>query len=168
MGLGPLRADGILLLGTTMEPAKRLVSEAEAEAWLDGVTTAYAQRSGISLAAPGAAGGGGGGAVINSEEFTKFQAEQERFAAQHIELYMRYLKRDSRLGEIVFDAEKANSAALQVKLDSIAKEHGDLYIDGIQPVFDPLKAPLRLVLELGPSGRPHAVLQHNLWTSHYC
>ncbi|KAE9399788.1 fatty acid synthase [Gymnopus androsaceus JB14] len=136
-GLGPLRADGVLLLGTTMEPAKRL-------AWLDGVTAAYAQRSGISLAAPGAAGGGGGGggggAVINSEEFTKFQAEQERFAAQHIELYMRYLKRDSRSGEIAFDAEKANSAALQAKLDSIAKEHGDLYIDGIQPVFDPLKA----------------------------
>lgn len=53
---------------------------------------------------------------------------------------MRYLKRDSRSGEIAFDAEKANSAALQAKLDSIAKEHGDLYIDGIQPVFDPLKA----------------------------
>ena len=143
-GLGPLRADNVLLLGTTMEPAKRLGSEAEAKAWLDGVTAAYAQRSGISLAAPGAAGGGGGGggegAVINSEEFTKFQAEQERFAAQHIELYMRYLKRDSRSGEIAFDAGKANSAALQAKLDSIAKEHGDLYIDGIQPVFDPLKA----------------------------
>lgn len=89
-GLGPQRADGVLLLGTTMEPAKHLGSEAEAKAWLDGVTAAYAQHSGISLVAPGAAGGGGGGgsggAVINSEEFTKFQAEQERFAAQHIEL----------------------------------------------------------------------------------
>ncbi|KAF5337956.1 hypothetical protein D9757_014846 [Collybiopsis confluens] len=91
-------------------------------------------------AASAGGGGGGGGAVINSEEFTKFQADRTRFAAQHIELYMRYLKRDSRSGEIAFDAEKANSAALQAKLDSIAKEHGDLYIDGIQPVFDPLKA----------------------------
>lgn len=53
---------------------------------------------------------------------------------------MCYLKRDSRSGEIAFDAEKANSAALQAKLDSIAKEHRDIYIDGIQPVFDPLKA----------------------------
>ncbi|KAJ3886618.1 hypothetical protein GG344DRAFT_81530 [Lentinula edodes] len=92
-GLGPQRADGVLLLGTTMEPAKRLGSEAEAKTWLDGVVSAYAQRSGISLASPGAGGGGGGGgsggAVINREEFTKFQAEQERFAAQHIELYMR-------------------------------------------------------------------------------
>ncbi|KAE9396321.1 hypothetical protein BT96DRAFT_996816 [Gymnopus androsaceus JB14] len=119
VGLGPLRADGVLLLGTTMEPAKWLGSEAEAKAWLDGVTTVYAQCSGISLVAPGAAGGGGGGGG---------GAEQERFT-------MHYFKRDSCSGEIAFDAEKANSAALQAKLDSIAKEHGNL-----QPVFDPLKA----------------------------
>jgi len=53
---------------------------------------------------------------------------------------MRYLKRDSRSGNIAFDKEKANSAELQARLDSIAKEHGDTYIEGIQPVFDPLKA----------------------------
>lgn len=53
---------------------------------------------------------------------------------------MRYLKRDSRSGEIAFDRKKANSLALQARLDSIAKEHGDTHIDGIQPIFDPLKA----------------------------
>ncbi|KAG5638483.1 hypothetical protein H0H81_012415 [Sphagnurus paluster] len=141
-GLGPSRADGVLLLATTFEPPKRLASEPEAKAWLDGIVSIYAQRSGISLAAPGAAASGGGasGATINSEEFLKFQADQERFAAQHVELYMRYLGRDSRAGEIAFDKEKATSTALQAKLDSITKEHGDTYIDGIQPRFDPLKA----------------------------
>ena len=53
---------------------------------------------------------------------------------------MRYLGRDSRAGEIAFDQEKANSLALQAKLDSITREHGDAYIDGIQPRFDILKA----------------------------
>jgi fatty acid synthase subunit alpha len=53
---------------------------------------------------------------------------------------MRYLKRDSRSGDIAFDKEKANSAELTAKLDNIAKEHGATYIDGIQPAFDPLKA----------------------------
>jgi fatty acid synthase subunit alpha len=142
-GLGASRSDGVLLLGTTLEPEKRLGSEAEAKAWLDGVVAVYAQRAGISLSqgsTGGGTGGSGGGAVINSEEFLKFQSEQERFAAQHVELYMRYLKRDSRSGEIAFDKEKANSAQLQARLDSIAKEHGDTYIDGIQPIFDPLKA----------------------------
>lgn len=142
-GLGSSRADGVLLLGTTMEPAKRLSSEAEGKAWLDTVVGVYAQRSGISLSSGGSGGSGGdgvGGAMINSEEFLKFKAEQDRFAAQHIELYMRYLNRDSRAGEIAHDKEKAASAQLQVRLDSIAREHGDAYIDGIQPVFDPLKA----------------------------
>uniref|UniRef100_A0A0W0EUQ4 Putative fatty acid synthase n=1 Tax=Moniliophthora roreri TaxID=221103 RepID=A0A0W0EUQ4_MONRR len=142
-GLGPSRADAVLLLATTMEPPKRLGSEPEAKAFLDGVIAIYAQRAGISLSVAGSGGGGGasgGGATINSEEFLKFQADQEKFAAQHIELYMRYLNRDSRSGEIAFDREKANSLALQAKLDSIVKEHGDLYVDGIQPMFDPAKA----------------------------
>lgn len=142
-GLGASRADGVLLLGLTMEPPKRLGSEAEAKAWLDSLVPMYAQRSGISLSQGGSGGGSGGasgGAVINSEEFIKFQADQETFVSQQVELYMRYLKRDSRSGEIAFDKEKTNSAALQARLDSITKEHGDSYLDGIQPVFDPLKA----------------------------
>ncbi|PCH42040.1 fatty acid synthase [Wolfiporia cocos MD-104 SS10] len=142
-GIGPLRADGILLLGTTMEPAKRLGSEAEAKAWLDTLVAAYAQRAGISLSSGGAGAGGAaaaGGPTINSEEFLKFQAEQEWFASQQVELYMRYLKRDSRAGEHKYEAEKTNVAALQAKLDAISREHGDTYIDGIQPVFDALKA----------------------------
>ena len=142
-GLGSARADGVLLLGLTMEPPKRLGSEAEAKAWLDSIVPLYATRSGISLSSGGASGGGGGasgGAVINSEEFLKFQSEQDKFVAQQIELYMRHLGRDSRAGEIAYDKEKANSAELQARLDSITREHGDLYLDGIQPVFDPLKA----------------------------
>jgi len=138
-GLGPSHSDGVLLLRTTLEPPKRLASEGEGKSWLDGVVSVYAQRSGISLASPGAggaSGGGGGGAVINSEEFLKFQSDQQNFAAQHVELYMRYLGRDSRAGEVAFDQEKATSLALQAKLDSINREHGDAYIEGIQPRFD--------------------------------
>ncbi|KAL6308726.1 hypothetical protein BKA93DRAFT_867051, partial [Sparassis latifolia] len=107
------------------------------------VITLYAQCSGISLATGAVNGGGGGGAggpTINSKEFLQFQADQEQFAAQQIELYMQYLKRDSRAGEIKYDAEKANVVTLQSKLDAISREHSDTYIDGIQPVFDGLKA----------------------------
>ena len=142
-GLGPLRADAVLLLGATVEPPKRLGTEAEAKAWLDGVVTVYAQRAGISLSSGAAAGGGGsgaGGPVINSEEFLKFQAEQQQFARQQIEVYMRYLNLDSRAGEIKYDSEKTNALTLQSKLDAISREHGDMYIDGIQPAFDVLKA----------------------------
>lgn len=142
-GLGPQRADAVLLVATTMEPAKRLGSEAEGKAWLDAAAQVYAQRVGISLSAGGgggSAGGSSGGAVMNSEEFLKFQAEQHEFAHQQINLYSRYLKRDPRQGEISFDKEKATSVQLQARLDNISREHGDTYIDGIQPIFDALKA----------------------------
>jgi fatty acid synthase subunit alpha, fungi type len=142
-GLGPLRADAALLVGTTMEPPKRLGTDAEAKAWLDSVAAVYAQRAGITLASGGGAAGAGsagGGATINSEEFLKFQADQHRFVGQQVDLFMRYLNRDPRAGEQAHDKAKANVAALQAKLDSIAREHGDTYIDGIQPIFDPLKA----------------------------
>jgi fatty acid synthase subunit alpha len=142
-GLGPQRADAVLLVATTMEPAKRLGSDSEGKSWLDAAAQVYAQRVGVTLstgAAGGAAGGSSGGAVMNSEEFLKFQAEQHEFAHQQINLYSRYLKRDPRLGEILYDKEKANAAQLQARIDSIAREHGDIYVDGIQPVFDALKA----------------------------
>ncbi len=141
-GLGPQRADTVLLIATTMEPAKRLGSEAEGKAWLDAAAQVYAQRVGISLSTGGGGGSAGGssGAVMNSEEFLKFQAEQHEFAYQQINLYSRYLKRDPRQGEILYDKEKASSAQIQARLDSIGREHGDTYIEGIQPVFDALKA----------------------------
>ena len=85
----------------------------------------YARCSGISLVSPGATAGGAGsvgGVIINSEEFLKFESDQSKFIQQHIELYMRYLKKDSRAGENSFDPRrltvrpsKPSSIALFVK-----------------------------------------------------
>ncbi|GAA6028849.1 hypothetical protein JCM8097_007429 [Rhodosporidiobolus ruineniae] len=142
-GLGPGRTDGVLLVALTKEPEKRLGSEAEAKTWLDGVASAYASQAGISL---GGGGGGGGGAVggvgfvMNTEELDKMQAKQNDFVSQQVEVFLRYLGKDSRAGHRLADLQKAEVAALQEKLDSIAKEHGDAYVQGIQPVFNPLKA----------------------------
>lgn len=142
-GLGPQRIDAALLIGVTLEPAKRLGSEAEAKTWLDTVAAAYAKQVGISLSSGGSGGGdanSGGGAVMNSEEFLKFKAEQHEFAAHQVELYMRYLGRDSREGGRLYDQEKANSLSLQSRFDEVSREHGDVYLQGIMPIFDPLKA----------------------------
>jgi len=140
--LRPQCADSVLL-GTTMEPAKCLGSEAEAKTWLDSIVVLYAQRSGISLSSGSSdgsgGGGGGGGAVMNSEEFLKFPSEQHQFTAQQIGLHSCYLK-DSRAGDRKYDVEKANSLNLQARLDATSRERGDFYVDGILPVFDVLKA----------------------------
>ena len=144
-GLGPGRVDGILLVGLTQEPAKRLASEPEAKAFLDATAQAYAQGAGISLSSGGGGGGGGGGGaaagmMIDSEQLDKMQAKQDDFVSQQVEVFMRYLGRDSRTGHRLADAQKAEVAALQDKLDAIGREHGDAYVTGIQPAFDPLKA----------------------------
>lgn len=142
-GIGSSRADGVLIFGATMDFAKRLGSEGEAKAWLDNVVAVYAQRSAISLVSGGAAGGAaaGGGVVINSlEEFLQFAAGQDRFASQQVGLRMRSLGHDSRAGEIKYDAENASAVQIQARLDAIVCDHGDVYIDGIQPIFHSLKA----------------------------
>lgn len=46
----------------------------------------------------------------------------------------------TRAGHCTAGVEKGNVAAFQAKLDAINKEHGDTYIDSIQPVFEPLMA----------------------------
>ena len=60
----------MLLVATTMEPTKRLGSEAEGKAWLDAAAQVYAQHVGISLSTGGSgfAKGSSRGAIINSEE----------------------------------------------------------------------------------------------------
>ena len=70
---------------------------------------------------------------MNSEESLKFQTEQYQFAAQQIELYSRCLEKDSRAGDLKYEAEKANSVALEARLDAISRENGDFYVDGILP-----------------------------------
>ncbi|BGP33270.1 fatty acid synthase alpha subunit Lsd1 [Rhodotorula toruloides] len=142
-GLGPGRTDGALLVALTKEPEKRLGSEADAKAWLDGVAQAYASQAGITLGAGGGGGGaavGGAGFMINTEQLDKMQEKQDNFVSQQVELFLRYLGKDSREGHRLADMQKAEVANLQEKLDSIAREHGDAYVQGIQPVFDPLKA----------------------------
>lgn len=158
-GLGPLRTDGALLHGITLEPPKRLGSEPEAKAWLDSVVASYAAHNGVTLStgggAAGGGGGGGGGAVMNSEAFDKYVAEQEDFTSRQVDLLMRHLKKDPRAGNILAEKAAADAEALQTRLDAINREHGefglvfrellltvsgDSYVDGIMPIFTPLKA----------------------------
>ncbi|RPD56992.1 hypothetical protein L226DRAFT_573669 [Lentinus tigrinus ALCF2SS1-7] len=99
----------------------RLGSEAEARTFLDGVVLIFVQHSGIMHSSGAAAGSvGGGRAVVINIEFLKLQMDHDRFAAQQVELWKRYLGRDSRAGKIKYDA---SSEQLQARLDVIAREH---------------------------------------------
>ncbi|KAJ2888054.1 fatty acid synthase alpha subunit Lsd1, partial [Coemansia aciculifera] len=143
-GLGPMRQDGLLLLGLTSEPAARLASEAEAKAWLDACAQAYAKRAGIAYSAGGSGGGASGNgsavAVVNSEAFDKAQREQQRLVTQQLEVLARYLGLDLRQGERSFEASRVETGLLQAELDLWIEEHGEFYASGIKPSFDARKA----------------------------
>ncbi|KAF7722190.1 3-oxoacyl-[acyl-carrier-protein] synthase [Apophysomyces ossiformis] len=143
-GLGNGRIEGTLLMGLTMEPAARLGSEAEAKAWLDSVAQGYAKKAGISLSTAGsgagAAGAAGAVAVINSEEFDALKAQQNNLIYQQLNLYARYLNHDLREGHKKYEQEKVTTMKLQAELDQWLVEQGDVYAEGIKPVFSPLKA----------------------------
>jgi 3-oxoacyl-ACP reductase-like protein len=145
-GLGSGRVDGVLLMGLTMEPANRLGAEAEAKAWLDTVTQAYAKKAGVTITAGGAGGAGAGAAggaavaMINSEEFDALKAKQDALIYQQLNLYAHYLQKDLRDGHKLYEQEKTTTLKLQAELDQWLAEHGDIYAEGIVPSFSPLKA----------------------------
>lgn len=143
-GLGSGRTEGVLLMGLTMEPASRLGAEAEAKSWLDSVTQAYAKKAGVTITAGGSGGSAGAGgaavAMINSEEFDALKAKQDSLIYQQLNLYAKYLQRDLRDGHKLYEQEKTTTLKLQAELDQWLAEHGDIYAEGIAPVFSPLKA----------------------------
>ena len=71
------------------------------------------------------------GEMEGDYESLEFQAEQYQFAGQQIELYSRHFEKDPRAGDLKYEAEKANSVALEARLDAISRERGDFYVDDI-------------------------------------
>ncbi|KAJ1994195.1 fatty acid synthase alpha subunit Lsd1 [Dimargaris cristalligena] len=145
-GLGPQRTNGVLLVATTMEPAGRLGAEPDAKSFLDSVVQTYAQRQGITLTPGGAGGSGGAGgamggaAMIDSAEFQALQTKQDSFVQQQLEVLARYLGMDLRAGHRLFETEQKRASELQGELDLWMAEHGEIYAEGIKPIFTPFKA----------------------------
>ncbi|GAB7339607.1 hypothetical protein MBLNU457_6205t1 [Dothideomycetes sp. NU457] len=143
-GLGPGRQDGVLLLGLTQEPPARLGSEADAKAWLDTLTNAYAGIAGISLSAPTAGGdgaaGGGGGMMMDPAALDALTKDQKALFKQQLEAFARYLQLDLRAGDKAAITSQENATALQAQLDLWNAEHGEFYASGIEPSFSSLKA----------------------------
>ncbi|KAJ2897107.1 fatty acid synthase alpha subunit Lsd1, partial [Coemansia aciculifera] len=143
-GLGPQRQDAFLLVALTMEPSSRLAGNAEAKAWIDSATQAYATKAGISYASTsviaGSSGGQSGAPAISSAEMEKMQQKQHEHIRQQIQVLARYAGIDTREGARLAESEQLKSAQVQAELDSIRAEIGHEFIDGMQPLFDARKA----------------------------
>ncbi|ORY41089.1 fatty acid synthase [Rhizoclosmatium globosum] len=146
-GLGPKRAEGVLVHGLTIEPAGRLGSEAEAKAWLESAAQGYSAKVGVALGSSVSLGGGAssggaavmGGAVMNSEEFNLQKLKTDLLIRSQMEQFAKYLDIDLLGHADALAAGKEERETLQKQLDLWSAEHGDFYENGIKPAFTKLK-----------------------------
>ncbi|KAJ3214628.1 3-oxoacyl-[acyl-carrier-protein] synthase [Dinochytrium kinnereticum] len=143
-GLGPKRAEAVLLHGLVVEPAARLGSDADAKSWLDSTAKAYASKVGLTLGGATAAAAGGAGqgptVTINSEEFNIQRLKTDSMIRSQLELFAKYLDIDLLESARLAATEREGRESLQKELDLWNAEHGDVYGDGIKPSFTKLKA----------------------------
>lgn len=141
-GLASSRQDAVLLLALSKEPASRLGSDGEAKEFFDGIVKTYAAAEGIdvSSASAGAGGASGGGGVIDAAALEEVTKDQRQLAKQQLELLANYLRIDLRSGDKKNTAQVKATELLQKELDLWIAEHGDVYAEGIKPIFSGLKS----------------------------
>lgn len=140
-GLGASRQDAVLLLALSKEPGARLGSEAEAKEFFDAIVKSYAAAEGIDVSsATATAATGGGGGVIDAAALEEVTKDQRQLAKQQLELLANYLRVDLRSGDKKNAAQVKATEVLQKELDLWIAEHGDVYAEGIKPMFSGLKS----------------------------
>ncbi|KAI9178750.1 fatty acid synthase alpha subunit Lsd1 [Blastocladiella emersonii ATCC 22665] len=142
-GLGPQRADGLLLLGCTMEPANRLANEDEAKKWLAAVAQAYAQVAGVQYkSADGSSGSGNAAAApaMSAAQLKALFASQQQLWTSQLNALASALDVDLHASAGIVAQQAATLESLQSQLDLWVAEHGDTYAQGIVPMFEPRKA----------------------------
>lgn len=139
--LGPERTDGVLLHATTMAPAARLETVTEASLWLHKVVDAYATANGLSIPQQSTAGNMAATLPVTTATGTPIQLHQmERLARDQITSYLHFLGEDGMQTQRQMDTQKDAVVELSTRLDALGREHGEYYQNGVQPVFDALKA----------------------------
>ncbi|AEY97546.1 FAFL138Wp [Eremothecium gossypii FDAG1] len=144
-GLGSGRQDSVFLVSLVHEPASRLGSESDANAFFDSMAQKYASMAGIDLSAAqaGASSGGSAGsgdAVIDAAAFEELTKDQRIMARQQLEVLARYLKVDLNKGERKYLKSQDSFAALQAQLDYLTEELGSFFVQGVATSFSKKKA----------------------------
>lgn len=143
-GLQGQRVFGVLLVGLLSAPQNRLGSESETHSWLDSAVTAYASVVGLDLAKGGTSGGERGSVGVpmqmmqgTPEALKTHQKLMKRMIKSQIATLNEFLGEDPMEAERrVEDVERILRES-EVTAAALDKEHGDVYRDGIQGIFNP-------------------------------
>jgi fatty acid synthase subunit beta len=140
-GLGPLRSDALLLLGATMEPSNRLSNEEDAKKWIASVAQEYSKFAGIQYrVASGSAGGSNANPALSAAQLKALFASQQHLWTAQLNALASALDINLHASNHAIQQQQSVLEGLQSQIDLWISEHGDDYAQGIQPIFDPLKA----------------------------
>ncbi|KAI9745829.1 MAG: hypothetical protein M1818_000510 [Claussenomyces sp. TS43310] len=140
-GLQPGRQSSVLLRAGTVQINTRLADLQEAHKFLDGVAQQYASEQGLNLSAPDTVSSAAVAVAVavDSKALDAVVKDKEALRQAKLELYAKFLGRDLRA-----DAEEALKVrgvadALQLQLDALSAELGDVFSIGILPRWAALK-----------------------------
>jgi fatty acid synthase subunit alpha len=145
-GLGSGRQDSVFFLASTMQPAARLASESDAQAFFDGVVKDYAAANSLSLSSAASSAssadsfssgtnGAPGSAVIDSQTAALVIRDQEARRQADLEIHAKQYGIDLNAGEKATLKAQKIVDALQEQLDFLSVELGDVFTTGIRPLW---------------------------------
>ncbi|OMH83907.1 Fatty acid synthase subunit alpha, partial [Zancudomyces culisetae] len=136
-GLGPLRADCLLLLGTTFEPENRLANEKDMNSWLEIVANQYAKIFGIQYSQLSVSSSAGKSTtVINSKEFTGLVEKQDVLLNSHLESLNDYFGVSYSKSHEALEETTNKLGEVQAQIDYLLSEQGEVFIEGIKSIFE--------------------------------
>ena len=121
------------------EPKIRLANEDLARAWLRDVTSKFFASHAMDLPSKQGASSGTGGIAVSSVELEKLQEKQKKLFRQQIDLFASYVEHNMMEFQHLADTKIGEIAVLQKDIDLFLGEHGQIYLEGITPMFSWIK-----------------------------
>jgi fatty acid synthase subunit alpha, fungi type len=150
-GLLAGRQDAVLLRASAVQPAARLASKADAEAFLDKVVEQYAKDISLNLApssskpvavttvSSAVSDGSRVSVTVRGKELASITKNQEAWQRAKLETLSRHLKVDLRAGERAYGNLQKECEDLRRQLDILTSELGEVFVTGIQPLWSSTK-----------------------------
>lgn len=124
-----------------IEPPNRFTTSKEAQEWLDKAVQMYSNFHSIQISKISSQHSSQGNIIIpvSNEQLTALQLKQDILVRNQLDVLAEYLDLDLRSGSRLAEAHMNEIDKLQKEIMQWKNEHGQVYIEGIQPQFTPLK-----------------------------
>jgi fatty acid synthase subunit alpha len=129
------------LFSLLIEPPNRFANSKEAQEWLDKAVQMYSNYHSIQISKTSSQHSSQGSIIVpvSNEQLTALQIKQDILVRNQLDVLAEYLDLDLRSGSRLAEAHMNEIEKLQKEIMRWKSEHGQDYVEGVQPHFTPLK-----------------------------